>query len=206
MISVSDFIKEFPVVFPAFSTQQPWEITSKLWDVLPGVIASLSEEFIIKDNIAIHKTATIEEGTTLKGPLVIGANCFIGAHAYLRGGVYLSDSVSIGPGCEIKSSIIMSHSSSAHFNFIGDSIIGSYVNLEAGAIIANHYNERKDKAITVRYEGKVIATNIEKFGALVGDHSKIGANAVLTPGSILPPYSIVKRLELIDQASNPHRV
>jgi tetrahydrodipicolinate N-succinyltransferase len=32
-----------------------------------------------------------------------------------------------------------------------------------------------------------------KFGSLVGDRTKIGANAVLSPGTILEPDSIVKR-------------
>jgi hypothetical protein len=48
-------------------------------------------------------------------------------------------------------------------------------------------------------DNKKINTGIEKFGALVGDYSKIGANAVLSPGTILPPKSIVKRLSLIEQ-------
>jgi hypothetical protein len=46
---------------------------------------------------------------------------------------------------------------------------------------------------------KRTAISVTKFGALVGDHSKIGANAVLSPGSILKPESVVKRLELIEQ-------
>ncbi len=39
----------------------------------------------------------------------------------------------------------MAFSTLAHFNFAGNSIIGSHVNLEAGAVIANHYNERTEK-------------------------------------------------------------
>jgi UDP-N-acetylglucosamine diphosphorylase / glucose-1-phosphate thymidylyltransferase / UDP-N-acetylgalactosamine diphosphorylase / glucosamine-1-phosphate N-acetyltransferase / galactosamine-1-phosphate N-acetyltransferase len=135
----------------------------------------------------------------LKGPIIISNGCFIGAHAYLRGGVYLGDKSVIGPGCEVKSSLIMSGSALAHFNFVGDSLVGSYVNMEAGSIIANHYNERLDKTIFVMLDKKKIETSATKFGALVGDHTKIGANAVLSPGTILKPQSIVKRLELIEQ-------
>jgi len=43
---------------------------------------------------------------------------------------------------------------------------------------------------------------VEKFGALVGDDSRIGANAVTTPGTLLPPRSIVRRLELVDQSES----
>ncbi|MDZ7614087.1 MAG: hypothetical protein U5K51_10655 [Flavobacteriaceae bacterium] len=46
---------------------------------------------------------------------------------------------------------------------------------------------------------KLIQTNTEKFGSLVGDGCKIGANAVLSPGTILSKNTVVKRLELVDQ-------
>jgi acetyltransferase-like isoleucine patch superfamily enzyme len=71
--------------------------------------------------------------------------------------------------------------------------------MEAGSIIANHYNERLDKTIYVMLDKKKNQINVTKFGAMVGDHSKIGANAVLSPGTILLPESIVKRLELVEQ-------
>ena len=105
----------------------------------------------------------------------------------------------IGPGCELKASIIGQDSFIAHFNYIGDSIIGNKVNFEAGSIIANHYNERNQKGITVYYQKKITETGVEKFGALVGDDCRIGANAVLSPGTILPKGYVVKRLELIEQ-------
>ena len=106
---------------------------------------------------------------------------------------------SLGPCCEIKSSFIFPNSNLAHFNFVGDSVIGSDVNFEAGAVIANHFNERMNKEISVIMNGSREDTLVKKFGALVGDASKIGANAVLSPGTILKTGSIVKRLELVDQ-------
>ncbi|MBA4055555.1 MAG: LpxA family transferase, partial [Marivirga sp.] len=134
-----------------------------------------------------------------KGTIIISEGCFIGAHAYIRGGVFLGNQSVIGPGCEVKSSLILRNSALAHFNFVGDSLVGSMVNMEAGSVIANHYNERKDKTITVLIKGKKIAINVTKFGALVGDHTRIGANAVLSPGTILESNSVVKRLALIEQ-------
>ena len=162
-------------------------------------LKTIGSDYKVKDRIAIHKTATIEPGVTLKGPLVIGKNSFIGAHAYLRGPIFLGNSVKIGPGSEIKQSIILDRTAIAHFNYIGNSILGQNINFEAGSICANHYNERQDKQIYVKHEHVIIDTKTEKFGALVGDHSKIGANAVLSPGTILEKNSIVKRLELIEQ-------
>jgi NDP-sugar pyrophosphorylase family protein len=199
MITIENYINCFTDHFNDDRDTLPWNFVADLSPSILAMIARLNDDYIIMSTIAIHKTAIVEEGALLKGPLIISANCFVAAHAYLRGGVYIGDNTIIGPGCEIKSSAIFNHTSVAHFNFIGDSIIGSNVNFEAGSIIANHFNEREDKSITITADGISQTISSTKFGAVVGDHSKIGANAVLSPGTILKPNSVVKRLELIDQ-------
>lgn len=198
MIAIKEYIEKFPAGFDG-ENKNAWEITSAIAETIEKIILELNDDFIVANNIAVHKTAVIEADVVMKSPVIVSANCFIGAHAYLRGGVFLSEGVSIGPGCEIKSSIICSNSAAAHFNFIGDSIIGSNVNFEAGSIIANHYNEREDKQISVLYKNEIIETQSTKFGALVGDGCRIGANAVLSPGTLLDKKAIVQRLELIKQ-------
>ena len=199
MIQYSAYLKNFLTNFPDLEKDLPWNIVASVQNTIQQKIKSLSSDFKIKQEVAIHKKAQIEENVTLKGPIIISNGCFIGAHAYMRGGVYLCEKSIVGPGCEVKSSLIMSGSALAHFNFVGDSLIGSYVNMEAGSIIANHYNERLDKTIYVMLNKKKVKIEVTKFGALVGDHSKIGANAVLSPGTILLPESLVKRLELVEQ-------
>jgi acetyltransferase-like isoleucine patch superfamily enzyme len=47
--------------------------------------------------------------------------------------------------------------------------------------------------------GKAVATGLVKFGAVVGDRCRIGANAVTSPGTLLPPGTVVPRLALVDQ-------
>ena len=84
-----------------------------------------------------------------------------------------------------------------HLNYIGNSIIGSNVNFEADSVAAKHYNERDNKKIRIKYNNTILDTAVEKFGALVGDNSRIGVNGVLSPVTILKKNSVVKRLELI---------
>lgn len=199
MISIHDFIDNFTQNFPNHIEMLPWEITNNLKEILYEIISGLSNDYKIQDGIAIHKTAVIESGAILKQPAIVGENCFVGANAYFREGVYLDKSVKIGPGCEIKNSIICSGTAIAHFNYVGNSIVGRNVNFEAGSIAANHYNEREVKNISVLYKEHVIDTKSDKFGSLIGDDSRIGANAVLSPGTILEKKSIVKRLELVEQ-------
>lgn len=199
MIRLSSYLQNFETIFPTLEAENPWSLPIKIEQIIFEAFQHLNSAYQIKNNIAVHNTAKVEDHAILKGPAIIGKNCFIAAHAYLRAGVFLGGNIIIGPGCELKSSIILDHSTLAHFNFVGDSILGSYVNLEAGAVIANHYNEREQKEISVLIDGKPFKTSSKKFGALVGDHTKVGANAVLSPGTILEPRSIVKRLSLIEQ-------
>ncbi len=198
MIQIEQYIDNFSCQMNQ-GGRQPWEMIQQIGELINAKIKTLDNNYTIAQGIAIHKTALIDTNVVMKAPIIIGENCFVGANSYLRNGVILYNNVSIGTGCEVKSSLIFGYSSIAHFNFIGDSIIGQHVNFEAGSITANHFNEREDKTIFVKSEGVIINTKVQKFGSLVGDYSKIGANAVLSPGTLLDKKSIVKRLELVEQ-------
>lgn len=197
-----DYVADLFRLLPAAAAyESPWSLTSHILTILRTCQADVGPDYRIEGEIAIHRQATIESQSVIKPPCIIGPACFVAAFAYLRGGVFLAEGVTIGPSVEIKSSILLKGAKIAHLSFVGDSIIGSGVNIEAGAVIANHRNERTDKEIRfVTKRGRGL-TGVEKFGALVGDRSRIGANAVLAPGTILAPDSIVARLALVDQDS-----
>ncbi|MCU0354780.1 MAG: LpxA family transferase [Cytophagales bacterium] len=179
----------------AFDT--PWAITGAAAELMRQLLQTLGGEYVINDGVALHRDCVIEDGAVLKPPVIVSAGCFVAAHAYLRGGVFLAPSVTVGPGCEVKSSFVFAGSALAHFNFVGDSLVGENVNMEAGAVLANHFNERTDKRIFASWNGQVIDTGATKFGALVGDGTRIGANAVTEPGTLLLPKTVVARLELV---------
>lgn len=178
----------------------PWGMCAHAVDVVRALLRTLGAEFAVTGEVAVHRGAVVEAGAVIRGPAVVSAGCTVGAHAYLRGGVFLDREVRVGPSCEVKASFVFRESALAHLNYVGNSLVGARVNLEAGAVLANRFNEREDKRIAVVVGGQRVSTGAEKFGALVGDDSRIGANAVTTPGTILPPRSIVGRLELVDQS------
>lgn len=178
----------------------PWELTAQVCEVVHTLMSSLGDEaFFLTGDMAIHRSAVIEPGATLKGPLIVGAHCFVANGAYLRGGNWIGEGCSLGPGTELKSSFLFANTKLAHFNFVGDSILGADVNLEAGSIICNYRNERAEHEILVRQGRALIRTGREKFGAVVGDHVRIGANAVIAPGAVLKSGAVVRRMELCDQ-------
>lgn len=187
-------------IFKPISELLPWQIVTNLEAIIQQALPKLDpEEYFIDQQQAIHKTAMIEPTAQLKGSMIIGPNCFIANGSLVRGGAILDAACTIGHCSELKTTILFAGSKLAHLNFVGDSLLGVDVNIEGGAIIANYRNEWVNKEIKVCYQNQYITTGVLKFGALVGDHSRIGANAVIAPGAILNPNTIIKRGEALDQ-------
>jgi len=201
-----DFDAYIPGFYDAFpflkGLATPWAVTERIATILESQIEGMDRGDYRLDGtgLCIHRRAVVEPGAMIKPPVLIMEDAFVAAHATLRGGVLIGPGARIGPGCEVKASVVMAGSTLAHFNFVGDSLIGRSVNLEAGAVIANHFNERTEKTITVADRGRLMSTGVTKFGAVVGDGSAIGANAVLSPGSLIPPRTVIDRLQLIPPA------
>ena len=179
----------------------PWHMAAHAVEVVRALLPTLGAEFAVTDEVAVHRTASVEAGAVVRGPAILGRNCAVAAHAYLRDGVFLDEEVRIGPSCEVKASFLFRGAVLAHLNYAGNSLIGSAVNVEAGAVLANHWNERDGKEIAVMLAECPVMTGVEKFGALVGDGVRIGANAVTSPGTLLLPRSVVGRLALVDQVA-----
>jgi len=195
----SDYIAFFATSPLAKFGETPWELTTHASEAIGRLLAEVGESYLVDGALAVHRTAVVENHASIKGPAIVGPRCFVSASSLLRDGCWLDESCTIGPGCELKSSFVFRNSKLAHFNYVGDSIIGSGVNLEAGSIVANYRNEQPHSTIRIFHEGKVTDTHVTKFGALIGDECKIGANAVIAPGAIIKPNTIVGRLTLVDQ-------
>ena len=188
-------------VLSEFADRLPWALTSDSAAIVETLLGRLGDGYRTGGNVAIHDTATVEAGAVLKGPLILGPGCFVASGAYVRGGCWLERGCVLGPGAELKSSFLFAGAGLAHFNVVGDSLLGADVNLEAGAIIANYRSDPPGAPIAFRHRGQLVETGAERFGALLGDRVKVGANAVIAPGAILAPRTIVARLALVDQGA-----
>lgn len=116
----------------------------------------------ISDDTEIGQDTIIYPSTYLEGRNKIGKNCKIGPFAHFRGGVEVADNVKIGNFVEVKKSKIDSNTNAGHLSYIGDSELGSHVNIGAGTITAN-FNPM---------------TNV-KSKTILKDNVKIGSNSVL---------------------------
>ena len=143
----------------------------------------------IGPQVFIGPGTVVEDGAMIKGPAIIGSHCQIRHNAYIRENVIIGDHCVVGNACEVKNSMLFNHAAAPHFNYVGDSILGFKAHLGAGVKISNY--KLDGGVINVEMDGRRVATGLRKFGALLGDHSEVGCNTVLNPGSIVGRGSII---------------
>lgn len=167
-----------------------WEALKNLKDYLfsqeLGKIESpipSSAYLVHPELITIGEGCIIEPGAYLSGPCIIGPGSQVRHGAYIRGNVITGKNCVIGHDTEIKHSILLDQASAAHFNYVGDSILGNGVNLGAGVKCANFRLDRE--SIAVAFQGEKIETELKKMGAILGDGVQLGCNCVTNPGTLL---------------------
>ena len=143
----------------------------------------------IGKQVFIGEGTVVEDGAMIKGPAIIGRGCQIRHNAYIRENVIIGNGCVVGNSSELKNSLLFNAANAAHFNYIGDSILGHKAHLGAGVKISNF--KLFPGNITVEIDGVPFDTGLRKFGALLGDGAEAGCNAVLNPGSILGRGAVV---------------
>jgi len=171
-----------------------WEALKRIRDYLqthlrPGLHNRCDGVAFIDGSVFIGEGTVVEDGAMIKGPTIIGRNCQIRHNAYLRGDVIVGDHCVLGNSSEFKNAVLFNHCQVPHFNYVGDSILGFKAHLGAGVKISNF--KLDGTHIRVEIEGQRVDTGLRKFGALLGDHTDVGCNAVLNPGSIVGRGSVI---------------
>ena len=133
---------------------------------------------------SIIKNATISDGAIIAPYSMIdssevGTNCRVGPYARLRPGTRLHDEVHIGNFVEVKNSEIARASKANHLSYIGDSTVGSRVNIGAGTITCNYDGANKHRTII---EDDVFIGSATQLVApvTVGRGATIGAGSTIT--------------------------
>lgn len=162
-----------------------------LGEVMPGA-------FIGDRPIYIAPGARVEPGAYVHGPAYIGPGAVVRHGAYVREHVILLGGSILGHASEAKNSLFLPHAAAPHFNYVGDSILGQHVNLGAGTKLSNlGILSAKDAAtgkrpsITLHIDDTPYDTGLTKFGAILGDFTQTGCNAVLNPGCVVGPHALI---------------
>jgi len=177
-----------PELRDLLATEYPWEILARL-DVFAAsvpaqVLGDVHPTAVLTGNVFVAAGARVGPYALIEGPAWLGSGAVVGHGAYLRGNVVLAPRVKVGHAAEVKRSVFLPAAAAPHFNYVGDSVLGSRVNLGAGVKLANF----RALAGTVKVEG--FDTGLRKFGAALGDDVSLGCNAVTAPGTVIGPRTV----------------
>ena len=107
----------------------------------------------------------------------------------MRTGTNIKNHSQIGAFVEIKNSIIGCNCKINHMAFIGDAILGNYVNIGAGTITCNH--DGNDTQQTIIHSGSYIGSNVNLIAPIV-----IEENAIIGAGSTITENAPKNKLTL----------
>ncbi len=189
----------------------PWDLVSGLIEQLnadfttgdalieteldPRLVLPYRERMHVGERTVIHPTVVIDASSpiyvghdvsvgayaVLEGPLFLGAGSRVHPHAWLHGGN------AIGPMCKVAGEmvgcVLHGYSNKQHHGFLGHSVTGSWVNIGAGATNSNLKNTYG--RVRAPINGRPVDTGLQLFGAVIGDHVKLGINSAIPTGGVI---------------------
>lgn len=160
---------------------------------------TLEADVVLEPNVMLLGDSHISRGTTIGmnckiNDTMIGENCEIqqtvtdrtrignnvriGPFAYLRPGTVLKNDIKIGDFVEVKNSIVETGSKIPHLSYVGDSDVGSKVNIGCGTITCNYDGKKKFR--TTIEDGAFIGSNTNLIAPVtVGKDAYIGAGSTI---------------------------
>jgi UDP-N-acetylglucosamine diphosphorylase/glucosamine-1-phosphate N-acetyltransferase len=131
--------------------------------------------------IYVGQYVTIAPNTTIEGPAYIGNHSVVQSNSRIRGGANIGKVCKIGG--EVVNTIFHSYTNKQHDGFLGDSYVGSWVNMGADTLNSNLLNTYRD--VKVQIDGNIINTNHMFLGMAMGDYTKTAISTTIMTGSII---------------------
>ena len=150
---------------------------------------------IFEGKVSVGKNVTIGAGCvisdcTIADGCIIKPYCVIekalidndvevGPFARLRPGTYLQQNSRVGNFVEVKNTQLGEGSKASHLTYLGDTEVGSKVNIGAGTITCNYDGANKHK--TIIKDGAFIGSDSQLVAPVtIGKNSTIGAGSTIT--------------------------
>ncbi|MBS9523711.1 GlmU family protein [Litoribacter alkaliphilus] len=133
--------------------------------------------------IYIGRNAVVQEGSIIKGPFALCEHATVNMGAKMRG------DTTIGPyskvGGEVSNSVIFGFSNKGHDGFMGNSVLGEWVNLGADTNTSNLKNNYATVKLWDYTRGGFSNTGQQFCGLMMADHSKCGINTMFNTGTVV---------------------
>jgi bifunctional UDP-N-acetylglucosamine pyrophosphorylase/glucosamine-1-phosphate N-acetyltransferase len=134
--------------------------------------STIIDDSVLGDDVEIFPFSIISASE-------VEARAHVGPFARIRMGAHLAEGAHIGNFVELKKTYLGAGSKSMHFAYLGDSTIGSKVNIGAGTITCNYDGRKKHQ--THIGDGAFVGSNSTLVAPLeIGDGAYIAAGSVIT--------------------------
>ncbi len=144
--------------------------------LMPGVVLGNST-----GPIWIGSGVEIEPHTYLQGPI------YIDAHGRVKSGTKIYKDTSLGVHCrvagEISQTVMQGYVNKQHDGFLGNSHLGSWVNLGADTVTSNLRNDYA--TVKVRVNNQLVDSGERFVGLMCGDHTKTGINTMFNTATVV---------------------
>lgn len=179
------------------SVTYPFEALCRISDYIKEIGPTLDPEIYESkgENIWIAKSAKVAPTASITGPCIIGERTEVRHCAFIRGSALVGNDCVVGNSTELKNVILIDTVQVPHYNYVGDSVLGSHSHMGAGSITSN---VKSDKTLVVIKSGDgKLETGLKKMGAVLGDYVEVGCGSVLNPGTVIGKNSNVYPLSSV---------
>jgi len=127
--------------------------------------------------VIVDSGASIESFSRIMGPCYIGPKARI-MSAQIGGGTAIFESCRIGG--QVDNSVVLPYTNKAHHGYVGDSYVGSWVNIGAGCTFSNLKNTYGNVRVDIGEERR--DSGMLKLGPVIGDMAKLSIGALVYAG------------------------
>lgn len=163
--------------------EYPWEMLPKIKDYINALLKKGIKGYkILSDGVLVGENVKIYPNVTIEPPAIIGEGSELRPGAFLRGNVITGKNCVIGNSTELKNCILLDKVQVPHYNYIGDSILGNFAHMGAGAVCSNL---KSDGKAVVIHADEEYETGLRKIGGILADRADVGCGCILNPGTII---------------------
>lgn len=134
-------------------------------------------------SIYIGKNAEVMEGCKIRGPFAVCEDGGLKMDAKIYG------PTTVGPHCkvggEVNNSVFFAYSNKGHDGFVGNAVIGEWVNMGADTNNSNLKNTYDEVKLWNYPKQRFEKTGLTFCGLMMADHAKCGINTMFNTGTVV---------------------
>jgi len=160
-----------------------------LFTAIPQIFVTLKSQHIlgtVEDGavligpVHVGAGSVVQSLAVIRGPAIIGNDTVVNSHAEILPHCFIGSNCVVGHCCSIIGSMLMNNVVVWHAAFVRNSVIGFGCVVGPGAVLG------AEKAALLK--NPLASTEI---GVVLGDHTAIGAESILRPGTIIGRRTVV---------------